>query len=121
VPNGLFLSISVTYALAAVRIIRHGVLVQQSNAIESLSNVDTLCRDKTRTLTANRLRGDGIQPLSPLLSGAELGHVLGVMVASAGSGNNTTRFPPSVVTVTCNTDRCIVHCLERCGSVARQV
>jgi cation-transporting ATPase E len=39
VPNGLFLSIAVAYALAAVRIARHGVLVQQANAIETLSNV----------------------------------------------------------------------------------
>ena len=32
-----------------------GALVQQANAIESLSNVDVLCLDKTGTLTANKL------------------------------------------------------------------
>ena len=58
VPNGLFLSIAVAYAIGAVRIIRFGALVQQSNAIESLSNVDVLCMDKTGTLTANRLAGE---------------------------------------------------------------
>jgi cation-transporting P-type ATPase E len=55
VPNGLFVSIAVAYALGAVRIIRFGALVQQSNAIESLSHVDVLCLDKTGTLTANSL------------------------------------------------------------------
>ena len=59
VPNGLFVSIAVAYAVAAVRILRFGALVQQSNAIESLSHVDVLCLDKTGTLTANRLAGGG--------------------------------------------------------------
>ena len=34
VPNGLFVSIAVAYALGAIRILRFGALVQQSNAIE---------------------------------------------------------------------------------------
>jgi len=88
VPNGLFLSISVAYALAAVRIVRHGVLVQQSNAIESLSEVDTLCLDKTGTLTANRLHVEGAHPFG--LTEAEVGHILGVLAASARSGNKTS-------------------------------
>ncbi len=56
VPNGLFVAIAVAYALGAVRIARQGALVQQANAIESLSNVDVLCLDKTGTLTTNRLK-----------------------------------------------------------------
>ena len=62
VPNGLFVSIAVAYALGAVRIIRFGALVQQSNAIESLSHVDVLCLDKTGTLTANRARASRRSP-----------------------------------------------------------
>ena len=49
VPNGLFVSIAIAYALAAVRMSRFGALVQQANAVESLSHVDTLCVDKTGT------------------------------------------------------------------------
>ncbi|HJW22828.1 MAG TPA: HAD-IC family P-type ATPase [Candidatus Limnocylindrales bacterium] len=60
VPNGLFVAIAITYAAAAVRIARMGALVQQANAIESLSHVDTLCLDKTGTLTANRLELDSV-------------------------------------------------------------
>jgi len=88
VPNGLFLSIAVAYALAAVRIVRHGVLVQQSNAIESLSEVDTLCLDKTGTLTANRLHVEGVRPFG--LTEAAVGRVLGVLAASGRSGNKTS-------------------------------
>jgi cation-transporting ATPase E len=60
VPNGLFLSIAIAYALGSVRLVRFGALVQQSNAVESLSNVDTLVLDKTGTLTANRLKVAGV-------------------------------------------------------------
>ncbi|HZQ99284.1 MAG TPA: HAD-IC family P-type ATPase [Chloroflexota bacterium] len=90
VPNGLYLSISVAYALAAVRIVRQGILVQQGNAVESLSNVDTLCLDKTGTLTANRLRVEGLFPASAEISTTELGRILGAMAASATSQNKTT-------------------------------
>ena len=58
VPNGLFVSIAIAYALAAVRIARMGALVQQSNAVESLSHVDTLCLDKTGTLTTTNFKVD---------------------------------------------------------------
>ena len=63
VPNGLFVSIAVAYALGAIRILRFGALVQQANAIESLSHVDVLCLDKTGTLTANRLEVEAVSGL----------------------------------------------------------
>ena len=88
VPNGLFISISIAYALAAVRIARLGALVQQANAIESLSHVDVLCLDKTGTLTANRLQFNALHPLGA--AEPELRAALGEMVASARSGNKTS-------------------------------
>jgi cation-transporting P-type ATPase E len=51
VPEGLMVLVSLTYAAAAVRMSRRGVLAQQLNAIESLASVDTICIDKTGTLT----------------------------------------------------------------------
>ncbi len=56
IPNGLVLSIALAYALGAVRMLGKGMLIQQANAIESLSNVDVLCTDKTGTLTSNVIR-----------------------------------------------------------------
>jgi len=63
VPNGLLLAIAVAYGLAAVRLAGKGVLIQQANAVESLSNVTVLCCDKTGTLTTNQLYVHAIQPL----------------------------------------------------------
>jgi cation-transporting ATPase E len=88
VPNGLFLSIAIAYALGAVRILRFGALVQQSNAIESLSHVDVLCLDKTGTLTTNRLWVAGVYPMSA--TKAEIERALGAMAASARGGNKTS-------------------------------
>ncbi len=62
VPEGLVLLVSVTYAAAALGLARRGALVQQLNAIESLASVDTLCIDKTGTLTTSELRVVGIIP-----------------------------------------------------------
>lgn len=89
VPNGLFLSISIAYALGAVRIIRFGVLVQQANAIESLSNVNVLCLDKTGTLTTNRLQVNALHPLT--ISETELAQVLGDMMTNATTQNKTSQ------------------------------
>ena len=71
VPNGLFLSIAIAYALAAVRMVNFGALLQQSNAVESLSNVDVLCLDKTGTLTTNKLHLDQVVAWQGTDDGAE--------------------------------------------------
>ncbi len=55
VPEGLVLLMSITYAAAAGRLAREGALVQQLNAVESLASADTVCLDKTGTLTDGTL------------------------------------------------------------------
>jgi cation-transporting ATPase E len=88
IPEGLVLLMSVTFAVAAVRLARRDTLVQQMSATESLAAVDTICVDKTGTLTAGELRlagieyADGIDPAS----GAK---ALGRFAASAGDRNQT--------------------------------
>ncbi len=56
IPEGLILLASLTFAAAALQLARRGALAQQLNAIESLASVDTICLDKTGTLTAADLR-----------------------------------------------------------------
>ncbi len=55
IPEGLVLLMSVTLAVAAVRLARMNTLVQQMAATESLAAVDTVCVDKTGTLTDGTL------------------------------------------------------------------
>jgi cation-transporting P-type ATPase E len=75
------------YGLAAVRLAGKGVLIQQANAVESLSNVTVLCCDKTGTLTANRLYVHAVQPSG--IDEDELGALLGAYAASVSTSNAT--------------------------------
>ena len=61
IPEGLVLLMSVTFAVAAVRLARRDTLVQQMSATESLAAVDTICVDKTGTLTDGELRLVGVE------------------------------------------------------------
>lgn len=88
VPKGLLLATSVAYALGALRIAGKGALVQQANAVESLSNVDVLCLDKTGTLTANAMTLDALAPVA--IEEADLRHALGNYVASLSVSNATS-------------------------------
>jgi cation-transporting ATPase E len=88
VPNGLFVAIALSYALGAVRIAGRGALVQQSNAVESLSNVNILCLDKTGTLTANEIRFNSLYTIGT--SEEELRRLLGAFTTSGASGNRTS-------------------------------
>lgn len=88
VPEGLVLLASLTFAVAAVRLARLGTLAQQLNAIESLASVDTVCVDKTGTLTENRLEVSGVLA-APGRDEQEVRRAAGLLAASAASRNST--------------------------------
>jgi cation-transporting ATPase E len=67
VPQGLVLMTTLAFILGAVRLSARGALVQRLNAVESMAAVDTLCMDKTGTLTTNHLKLDRLR----LLGGTE--------------------------------------------------
>jgi cation-transporting P-type ATPase E len=88
IPEGLVLLMSVTFAVAAVRLARRDTLVQQMSASESLAAVDTICVDKTGTLTEGELRLAAVEfaeGVDPALGAAALGR----FAASAGERNRT--------------------------------
>lgn len=64
VPQGLVFMTSLALALGAVKLGRHGVLVQELAAVEGLARVDTLCLDKTGTLTEGGIEFDGVESLA---------------------------------------------------------
>lgn len=87
IPNGLVLSIALAYALGAVRMLGKGMLIQQANAVESLSNVDVLCTDKTGTLTSNVISLHEVTPLDD--TGDDLEVLLGDYAATTTDVNRT--------------------------------
>ncbi len=97
IPEGMVLLMSVTFAVAAVRLARRNTLIQQMSATESLAAVDTICIDKTGTLTDGELRLAGVE-VAEGVEEAAAHAALGRFAASAGERNRTTqtiaeRFP----------------------------
>ncbi len=90
VPSGLFLMIVVTYSMGAVRLANQDALVQGTNAVESLSNVDIFCMDKTGTLTANKMRLAEVQAIGSGVQEADVRRMLGVFARSTSAGTKTS-------------------------------
>jgi len=88
VSAGLLVFITLNYSWGAVRIGQQGGLVQQINAVESLSNVTVLCTDKTGTLTANKIRYHDVHPVG--VDKATLEQRLADFAGNAAATNKTT-------------------------------
>ena len=55
---------SIALAIGALRLANQKVLVQELYCIETLARVDTLCLDKTGTITEGSMKVTGIETLS---------------------------------------------------------
>ena len=88
IPEGLVLLMSVTLALAAVRLARQDTLVQQMAATEALAAVDTICVDKTGTLTDGTLELVEVE-VADRAGPAAAERALATFAASAGERNRT--------------------------------
>jgi cation-transporting ATPase E len=86
VPEGLILLVSLTYAVAALRMARRGALAQQLNAVESLAAVEVVCLDKTGTLTEARLR---VVEVVPANTGGDATPMLARYAAASPTRNGT--------------------------------
>lgn len=64
IPEGLVLLTSVVLAVSVFRLAKHKVLVQDLYCIETLARVDTICLDKTGTLTEGTMEVADLIPLN---------------------------------------------------------
>ena len=86
VPIALFLLITLTYMIAAARMADSGVLLQRANSVESISHVNTVCMDKTGTITTNKLRYESETDFVPADEAARYASVFATL---SGSRNRT--------------------------------
>ncbi|MGI6028711.1 MAG: cation-translocating P-type ATPase [Candidatus Heteroscillospira sp.] len=65
IPEGLYLLTSVALVASIIRLMQRKTLVHDMACIETLARVDTLCVDKTGTITENKMTVEDIHPLCP--------------------------------------------------------
>ena len=94
IPQGLVLLVSSVLAIATTRLGHNNVLVQQSYCVETLARVDTLCLDKTGTITSGAMevtsmRAAGEDPYDEVRCKDMLQCVTTVMSANGQDANET--------------------------------
>ena len=82
VPEGLPAVATTTLAIGMKRMRRHHVLIRRLGAIEALGSVQTICLDKTGTLTLNRMTVTAVYTGERLMDVAE-----GRFVSEAGAAD----------------------------------
>ena len=55
IPEGLYLLLSITLGLSTMRLAKNRVMLHDMRSIETLARVDTICVDKTGTITDNSM------------------------------------------------------------------
>ena len=86
IPEGLVLLTSIAMAVAVIKLAQQRVLVQDLPAVEVLARVDTICVDKTGTLTEPGMQ---LQDVILLQDCPDINDVLGALGAAETSPNPT--------------------------------
>lgn len=89
IPQGLVLLTSSVLAIATFRLGRRMVLVQQAYCVETLARVDTLCLDKTGTITTGEMEVASVVA-APGAATAEVERALATIVAANEADANET-------------------------------
>ena len=89
-PIGMYLLTSITLAVGAIRLAKKNMLTQDMYCIETLARVDTLCLDKTGTLTDGQLKVLKVVSTSDT-SEKDIAKILKTLVDATQDDNSTTR------------------------------
>ncbi len=88
IPAGMFLLTSVALAVGIIKLARHNTLVQDLYSLEMLARVDTVCFDKTGTITDGKMTVKEIVSLSEN-NEYSVNDVISSMLAKLDDNNQT--------------------------------
>ncbi|WP_155287047.1 cation-translocating P-type ATPase [Lacticaseibacillus zhaodongensis] len=88
IPEGLVLLTNVALAVGSRNLASKHVLVRSMTAIEALARVDTICLDKTGTITSGKLKIDQFYP-QPGVTAAQLQTAASAVVYALSDDNET--------------------------------
>lgn len=91
VPEGLVLMTSIAFAAGVIRLGKFKALVNELVAIEGLARVNTVCTDKTGTLTTNEMELDSIVTAEGKDADESWGRNLAAMLSAQDELNDTAR------------------------------
>ncbi|MFN1842309.1 HAD-IC family P-type ATPase [Clostridioides difficile] len=85
IPEGLTLLTSIALAVGTIKLASHKTLVQELYCVETLARVDTLCLDKTGTITEGKMQVDDIV----MLEEVDINEIMGNICNSLKDDNAT--------------------------------
>lgn len=89
IPSGMFLLTSLTLAVGIIKLAKHNTLVQDLYSLEMLARVDTICFDKTGTITDGKMTVKDFVLLDENTTKDEVKTVMGSMIYSLKDNNQT--------------------------------
>ena len=90
IPEGLYLLTSIALTVGIMRLARKRTLVHEMGCIETLARVDTLCADKTGTVTENKMVvKDVVLLCEDRFNDADIRMIMSDYVGNMGADNDT--------------------------------
>jgi len=87
IPSGMFLLTSLALAVGIIKLARHNTLVQDLYSLEMLARVDTICFDKTGTITDGKMTVYDVETLNN--DSLPIQTIVGSMLNSLKDNNQT--------------------------------
>ncbi|WP_294134500.1 cation-translocating P-type ATPase [uncultured Clostridium sp.] len=88
-PKGLVLLISISLATGVIKLAKKKVLVQDLYSVETLAHVDTLCLDKTGTITEGKMQVSNVETFNEEIMPISVNQALSAFVNEIGDNNGT--------------------------------
>ena len=88
-PKGLVLLISISLATGVIKLAKKKVLVQDLYSVETLAHVDTLCLDKSGTITEGKMQVSNVETFNEEIMPISVNQALSAFVNEIGDNNGT--------------------------------